>query len=206
MAQRTWGILFVLLIRYRISASGTVSVFAGTGQRGQKDGAPLAAEFSNPNGIVADATGRLLYINDYIGDPNALGMAITPYSVRQIELPSLPRIVEYQLDNGSVDSMKAVCRDYLGNPDHAGEQTLTGINFLDWKFMGLERFAEAVAIFELNAETNPDSWQTHSSLGGGYTATGQRDEAIAASTRSLELNPDNQVAKGRLIKLGVMEE
>ena len=55
------------LIR-KITPTGDVTTFAGSGVAGNTDGTGTAASFNNPNGIAIDATGNL-YIADLIDWP-----------------------------------------------------------------------------------------------------------------------------------------
>ena len=190
---------------YRITPDGVVGVLAGTGERGQQDGSGTEALFSNPNGIYADSTGNYLYINDYIGDPNATGIAGTPFSIRCIELPSLTRILYFKLESESIAAMKSAYRAFKSDPANAGENSETGMNQLGWKYLSQNQAPEAVALFELNAASNPDSWRVYSSLGAGYMKLDENEKAIEVLQRSVELNPQNLVAKGRLVKLGALE-
>ena len=190
---------------YRITPDGVVGVLAGTGERGQQDGSGTEALFSNPNGIYADSTGNYLYINDYIGDPNATGIAGTPFSIRRIELPSLTRILYFKLESESIAAMKSAYRAFKSDPANAGENSETGMNQLGWKYLSQNQAPEAVALFELNAASNPDSWRVYSSLGAGYMKLDENEKAIEVLQRSVELNPQNLVAKGRLVKLGALE-
>ena len=59
----------------------------------------------------------------------------------------------------------------------------------------------AIALGELNLEFFPDSDQTLTLLGQAYAATGQRDKAIAALERAIELNPQNPQARRALQQL-----
>ena len=61
-------------------------------------------------------------------------------------------------------------------------------------------------MFELNASVFPESWLVFSSLGGGYKALGENEKAIKALRKTLEMNPNNKVAQGRLVELGVQME
>ena len=58
------------------------------------------------------------------------------------------------------------------------------------RLFGEKKQADAVAIFELNASTNPDSWQTQNSLGRAYASTGRKEEAAAAYQRALRIRPN----------------
>ncbi len=59
----------------------------------------------------------------------------------------------------------------------------------------------ALQIFELNAESYPDSWRVYDALGNAYMQLGQPTEAIAAFERSLELNGENGNATQKLKEL-----
>jgi sugar lactone lactonase YvrE len=191
---------------FRITSDGALTLLAGTGNRGQKDGAGHEAEFSNPNGIYGDSTGRYLYINDYIGDPNASGTERTPFSVRRIELPNLVRILDHALEHESIEAMETAYQTYTTDSGNTGEKNMNGMNNLGWKYLTLNRFPEAVAVFELNVIANPDSWRVYSSMGAAYMKVNENQKAIEVLQKSLELNPENMVAKGRLVTLGAIEE
>jgi len=79
-------------------------------------------------------------------------------------------------------------RRTAGNEYDFGENQL---NLLGYQLLGRGRLAEAIAILELNVEMFPDAFNTHDSLGEAYLAAGQRERAIAAYRRSVELNPAN---------------
>ena len=64
-------------------------------------------------------------------------------------------------------------------------------NALGYRLLGEQRFEEAIAIFALNVEAYPDSWNVYDSLGEAYAATGETGRAIELYSRSVELNPDN---------------
>ncbi len=60
---------------------------------------------------------------------------------------------------------------------------------------------EAVAVFRLDTELNPKSWNAWDSLGEALAAAGRKDEAIASYRKSLELNPANTNGEAWLQKL-----
>ena len=190
---------------YRITADGEVTLLAGTGVRGEKDGPGRTAEFSNPNGIHPDETGTYLYVNDYVGDPSAVGTARTPFSVRRIEIPNLSRILEHELSSGSLEGAKAVYRTLLSEPSHAAQDWHLELDALGWTFMMRDQIAEAAAVFELNLESNPDWWKAHGSLGAAKLELGENARAVEMLKKSLELNPKNVAAKQQLRRLGVGE-
>ncbi len=66
------------------------------------------------------------------------------------------------------------------------------INRLGYRLLGNEQRREAIAVFSLNAEEHPESWNVHDSLGEALMVNGDRERAIASYRRSVELNPENQ--------------
>ena len=64
-------------------------------------------------------------------------------------------------------------------------------NLLGYRLLGESRVDDAIAVFELNVERYPDSWNVYDSLGEAHATKGNRERAIELYRRSLELNPDN---------------
>ncbi|MBZ0266735.1 tetratricopeptide repeat protein [bacterium] len=60
---------------------------------------------------------------------------------------------------------------------------------------------EALAIFRLNTEEFPRSWNPWDSYGEALAAAGRTDEAIAAYARSVALNPSNRGGQAALRRL-----
>jgi tetratricopeptide (TPR) repeat protein len=186
---------------YRITGDGTVSHFAGSGERIVKDGPVADAAFSSPNGIAVDPTGSYLYVNDYIGDASANGIARSPFSIRRIELPRLHEIIKHKLDTESTDAAKIAYRAYRDDSATSGEDTEDEINLLGWSYMSKSDYEKAIFTFEVNANSYPDSWRVYSSLGAAYMRAGENDLAISTLEKSLELKPDNIKAIERLKEL-----
>jgi len=76
-------------------------------------------------------------------------------------------------------------------------------NALGYKLLRNERNgAEAVAVFELNAEAFPQSWNVWDSLAEGYMwGLGNRGKAKEYYEKSLQLNPESQSAKDNLSQI-----
>ena len=186
---------------YRVLPNGKLSLFAGTGERADKDGPVSDAAFSNPNGIAADPTGSFLYINDYIGSESASGVAGVPFSIRRIELPRLHKIIEHKLQTESPEAAEIAYGIYKSDPDNEGEITENEINSLGWTYLLKNDYENAIFSFELNTNSYPDSWTAFSSLGAAYMRAGDSDLAIDALEKSIELNPENTRTIARLEEL-----
>ena len=72
---------------------------------------------------------------------------------------------------------------------------------LGYAFLQEKDPSSAVVLFKLNTKAYPDSANAWDSLGDGYEATNDIQDARMAYARSVELNPDNEHAKGELVKL-----
>jgi predicted Zn-dependent protease len=75
------------------------------------------------------------------------------------------------------------------------------INSLGYAFLQEKNPSAAVVLFKLNTKAYPDSANAWDSLGDGYEATNDIQDARMAYARSVELNPNNEHAKGELVKL-----
>jgi len=75
------------------------------------------------------------------------------------------------------------------------------LNMLGYQYLRQEKPDEAMAIFQINVDAFPDSFNVYDSLAEAYMARGDRELAIANYERSLELNPDNGNAVEMLKKL-----
>jgi len=75
------------------------------------------------------------------------------------------------------------------------------INALGYEFLSKGALADAIALFKLNVEVYPASFNVYDSLGEGYMENGEYNLAIKNYKKSLELNPDNTNAVEKLKEL-----
>ncbi|HUK12447.1 MAG TPA: tetratricopeptide repeat protein, partial [Thermoanaerobaculaceae bacterium] len=86
------------------------------------------------------------------------------------------------------------------HPDHF-EVEESHLNALGYQLLAGGKVDAAIAIFRLNAEQFPDSWNVYDSLGEALAAAGQKEEAIKCYAKSLELNPENRGGAAALERL-----
>ena len=83
------GVLYVVARNahriYRVTLEGEVSVFAGSGERGNADGPLLEASFSFPNDLAFSPDGKTLYVNEN-ASTTAPHTELAPMTVRAIRL------------------------------------------------------------------------------------------------------------------------
>jgi len=74
-------------------------------------------------------------------------------------------------------------------------------NRLGYRFFNEKKMEEAIAVFKLNTEIYPGSWNTYDSLAEAYMANGDNVLAVNFYKKSLELNPNNENGKKMLRRL-----
>ncbi|MDH4196678.1 MAG: MBL fold metallo-hydrolase [Candidatus Aminicenantes bacterium] len=72
------------------------------------------------------------------------------------------------------------------------------LNALGYRYLQSGRTAEAIAVFEINAEAFPRSWNVWDSLAEAHLAREEQDKAEEFYEKSVELNPDNQNGRNQL--------
>ena len=75
------------------------------------------------------------------------------------------------------------------------------LNTLGYSFMRQKKMPEAIAVFKVNMELYPNSWNTYDSLGEAYMNNGDKELAIENYKKSLALNPQNSGGAEALKKL-----
>ncbi|MHC4993305.1 MAG: serine hydrolase, partial [Planctomycetota bacterium] len=75
------------------------------------------------------------------------------------------------------------------------------LNSAGYALLQAGRTDDALALFELNVEMFPTSWNPHDSLGEAYMNRGEIELAIKSYERSLELNPGNTGGAAMLERL-----
>jgi len=65
-------------------------------------------------------------------------------------------------------------------------------NGLGYRYLGEDKLEEAVAVFKLNVQMNPESWNTYDSLAEAYMKSGENTLAVRNYEKSIEMNPENE--------------
>jgi CubicO group peptidase (beta-lactamase class C family) len=123
-------------------------------------------------------------LTEEYGDADAPGMAFTRILVRQGMEAALAK---YQ---ALAQTMPA--------SDIMSESAMNGLGY---QLLRMERTSDAIAIFKLNLDAHPDSWNVYDSMAEAYMEDGQKELAIQYYKKSLELNPDNTNGMEMLKKL-----
>jgi CubicO group peptidase (beta-lactamase class C family) len=97
---------------------------------------------------------------------------------------------EYML-SGDIDEGTGRYRELRDSDRSHRAITEQRLNGLGYQLLGRGLVREAIALFQLNVEFYPGSWNVYDSLGEAYLKNGDTELAVRNYTRSLELNPGN---------------
>lgn len=116
------------------------------------------------------------------------------------EMP-LTEQVRAALGANNLDRVRRLVHDFCQDPRHKYADFEEEFNNLGYELMVQKRLEAAVAVFELNAESFPQSFNTWDSLAEAHMNRGDKEKAIAYYEKSLALNPKNTNAVAMLKKL-----
>jgi len=102
----------------------------------------------------------------------------------------LPVVVRRGVSAG----MKEYERLVAAEPDRI-ETGESALNSLGYALLHMRATDRAIGVFSYVVEENPESWNAWDSLGEAQLAAGDTTASRASYTRSLRLNPDNDVAR-----------
>jgi glyoxylase-like metal-dependent hydrolase (beta-lactamase superfamily II) len=113
---------------------------------------------------------------------------------------SAARLVQEALTAGGPDAGVKKFEDLKAGKGHYffNERQFNSAGYM---LLNSGRVEEAVALFKMNMELFPDSWNVYDSLAEAYAVKGEKELAIKYYDKALQLNPDNQNAKERLKNL-----
>ncbi len=83
-------------------------------------------------------------------------------------------------------------RDMRSAADESYDLSESELISLGYRLLQMKRVKDAIAIFRLNVEINPQSSNAFDSLGEAYLSDGDKELAIKSYRRSVELDPNNQ--------------
>jgi len=190
---------------YEVSADGKVATIAGSGRFGEQDGDADQAQFSTPNGLAYDSKQDVLYTNDHLltWPERFAGRSRSRSTVRKVVFPTIQQVTEKAFEDGGIDTGREALKQYVA--DHTGRPWQPIVNRLGYGYLQGGQVDRAIAVFEVNSELFPKSFNTWDSLAEGHMKAGHREKAIEFYRKSLELNPANQNARDMLKQLGVDE-
>jgi glyoxylase-like metal-dependent hydrolase (beta-lactamase superfamily II) len=110
--------------------------------------------------------------------------------------------VEEAIDQGGAAAGVTRYRQLAARTDDEFFFDENEFNLLGYRLLGKDLVEAAIAVFELNVERFPESWNVYDSLGEAYAIQGDRTRAIELYRRSVEINPGNDNGIRALERLG----
>jgi tetratricopeptide (TPR) repeat protein len=100
-------------------------------------------------------------------------------------------LVREKMETDGIEAAVAAFHGARAKPDEydVSEQR---INDLGYQYLQAKQYKKAIAVFTLNVEAFPGSFNVYDSLGEAYAAAGEKDLAIKNYEKSLQLNPNSQ--------------
>jgi tetratricopeptide (TPR) repeat protein len=95
------------------------------------------------------------------------------------------------IEGGSLEVALNELRESVHDPLFRHRNMEAEVHALGYRVLGMGRTADALAIFELNVDEFPESWNVYDSLGETYENTGDLDRALELFQKSLSLNPQS---------------
>ncbi len=103
-------------------------------------------------------------------------------------------------DRGA-EAAEAQYRDLLKRQPREYDFSEVWLNYLGYRLLDEYRREEAAALFWLNAQAFPGSFNVWDSLAEALALTGRKKEALENYRKSLALNPNNENAKAQIARL-----
>ncbi len=152
---------------------------------------PWAEGFSEARLLVIPDSGHYVQRDD---------AAAVVSAIRRVEFPSVERRLALTIKSNGVPA--AVVQYRLMRTSYPAEYFNEAIlNRLGYQQLSAHRVEDAIALFKLNVETYPKSFNTYDSLGEAYMVHDDRGLAVANYRKSLKLNPRNTNAVEMLKRL-----
>ena len=135
---------------------------------------------------------------------NGLQRTITNILYGQnFDLPRMPlaETLHQTIQEKGIDAGLAQYRDLKAKQAAVYEFGEPELNRLGYMLLQQRKLKEAIEIFKLNVEANPNGSNTYDSLGEAYMMNGDTELAIKNYKKSVELNPQNTNAVATLKRL-----
>ena len=110
-------------------------------------------------------------------------------------------IVDKSIESDGIEVAEQKYKDLWDSRSVDLDHTEGDLNKLGYKYLGDDRFEEALMVFKLNVYSYPESWNVYDSYGEALMKNGDVENAIINYQKSVELNPDNENGKQMLEEL-----
>jgi CubicO group peptidase (beta-lactamase class C family) len=149
---------------------------------------------------------HLVVLLDNAGDAQLAELSAGILDILYGRTPPPPRrpigdVLSETIAARGIEAARAQYRDLKRRDKDAYDFSEPQLNVLGYQLLAAKNTQAAIAIFTLNVEAYPESWNVYDSLAEAYVNAGQKEPGIANYKKSLELNPSNANAVQQLAKL-----
>jgi tetratricopeptide (TPR) repeat protein len=95
------------------------------------------------------------------------------------------------IKSGGISELNKKYAELVSSGDTPRERS---INYFGYELLEMKMIKEAIAVFKLNVQTNPDSANAHDSLAEAYLADGNIAKSLEFYQQTLELDPTSENA------------
>jgi tetratricopeptide (TPR) repeat protein len=218
------GKLFTIIGRRTFSAASMTAAWIGLHTNTTFVGEPTGGGvnvYGNHDSIVLPNSGIEVLVAPYYYQntyPSDERLWIAPQITAELSSedyrrnidPALSAILKYQpvadslrkaLAEGGAQLMARRYLEFKNSPSTASINTEEDVNALGYELVGGGRLREAIEVFKLNVQSYPLSANAYDSLGDAYSRSGDKEQAIKAYEKALELNPASSQTAEKLRRL-----
>ncbi|HKQ99488.1 MAG TPA: tetratricopeptide repeat protein, partial [Pyrinomonadaceae bacterium] len=134
---------------------------------------------------------------DYHANADPAMKLIQGYTTRK----SLLETLNDALTEGGVELALKRFREFKAEPVNAYAATEEALLIAGQRLLNEKKPEQALALFKLDAEENPDSFRAYLALGEAYSRIGNKEQAVKNMKKALELNPKSYDAAESLRQL-----
>lgn len=140
--------------------------------------------------VKETGTGVVVMTNSTTGADDIGFYLLNPDSKLQFTKPGFAFLLRKTIDDKGVKEAWAVYHDITENKKADYDFNEANINMLGYAYIE-KNIDAALAIFKMNIELFPNSWNVYDSYGQALLKNGQKDSAIVYYKKSIQMNPGN---------------
>jgi proline iminopeptidase len=99
------------------------------------------------------------------------------------------------INNEGIEKASAYYEDFKQIHPNAFLFSENGLNMLGYNYLWKKDYDGAIALFQMNVDAYPDSWNVYDSLGEALLERGDKEKAKENYQKSIQLNPENKAGK-----------
>ena len=158
-------------------------------------------------GFLKDGTKGVVILTNSTAGVDDIGIhLLDPTSPMQDVKPSISIALRNVIDKEGIEAGKLAYKSIKKEQNDTYNFDEQELNILGYNYLNNNELEEAIAVFKLNVEAFPESFNVYDSLGEAFMKQGDNKNAIENYEKSVEINPGNTQGIEMLSKLGIKKE